>query len=157
MGVKRIEQGKLITNRVPILIIEPNADHWLIIRATLAQCFPEVVPVWVNQTSQVKDYLTSLGEKKAELPQMIVTELYLPDRQSGLSLLEELKSNPPYQRIPTIVLSDSSSSKDVTAAYRFKIASYMVKPTTSQEWLTSFHSFRQYWWELVRLPRLKLP
>jgi len=152
MNVRRSKQGKQNPDRVPILVIEPNADHWLIIRAGLAQCFPEVAPLWINHASQAQTYLANFSEQGAEPPRLILLELYQPDRQAGLSLLAAIKTNSLFQAIPTIVLSASSNVEDLTAAYQFSVASYMVKPTSTNEWLNYFHNFRRYWWELVRLP-----
>ncbi|RZM21084.1 MAG: response regulator [Pedobacter sp.] len=152
MSVRSAGRIRQKPNRVPIIVIEPNADHWLIIRAALAQCFPEVVPKWLNHTNQAQAYLDTFSEQETERPKFILLELYQPDRQAGLSLLASLKNNPLFQAIPTIVLSASSNVEDVRAAYQFSVASYMVKPATSEEWLNYVHNFRRYWWELVCLP-----
>lgn len=143
------KQRKQSLRRVPIVVIEPNADHWLIIRAALAHSFPEVTPLWINHTLQAKAYLASLPEQGPKWPRLILMDMYLPDRQTGLSLLAYIKTNPLYQAIPVIVLSESSKAEDVADAYSFNIASYTVKPTTYHGWVNYFHSFRRYWWELV--------
>ena len=135
--------------RIPILIVENDADHWLIIRSVLARCFPEVEPIWVNNAAQAVTYLQQASLSKRKMPWLILLELHLPRPKDGWSLLELLKANPGYQSIPVIVLSHSADDNDITKAYTQGVASYIVKPTTYHKWLVCMYSLRSYWWEVV--------
>jgi CheY-like chemotaxis protein len=143
--------GKPKASRVPILVIEDNADHWLIIRSALAQCFPEVEPLWMNHPSQARSYLARQAEEATRLPRLILLDLYLPTREEGLALLEFIKTHPLYRKLPVVVLSASQAREDITAVYALSVASYMTKPGSYHEWLTCFYTFRRYWWETVSL------
>jgi CheY-like chemotaxis protein len=145
------------TNRATILVVENNAEHWLIIRAALAQCFPEVQPIWMNYDSQTRSYLATHENDPTKLPRLILLDLYLPRREEGLALLEFIKAHPLYRKLPVIILSDSKSNEDVATAYSFSIASYIIKPITYHDWLDRFYTFRRYWWETVSLPPYKSP
>lgn len=150
--------GKLFTpkrrkiNQVPILIVENNADHWLIMRSALAQCFPEVKPVWANNAAQISTYLENASLDKRKLPRLVLLELYLPCREEGMALLKFIKTHLVYRYIPVIVLSHSREQIDVTDSYTFGSASYIVKPITYHQWLHCFYVFRRYWWESVTSP-----
>lgn len=139
-------------NRIPILIIEDNADHWLIIRSALSQCFPEVEPVWINNVTQAITYLETHAADETKLPRLILSDLYLPRREEGLALLEFVKNHDFYRKPPVVMLSSSSEREDVEKAYSFSIASYIVKPNTYHQWLNCFYTFRRYWWDVVTLP-----
>ncbi|MCX6219284.1 response regulator [Spirosoma sp.] len=138
--------------RIPILVIEDNADHWLIIRSALSQCFPEVEPLWMNNTSQVTNHLNTCISTEKELPRLILTDLYLPRREDGFLLLESLKNHIIFRQLPVVVLSNSEDRKDIEQAYTFSIASYIVKPVSYHQWLNCFYTFRRYWLEAVTLP-----
>ncbi|SFE89350.1 response regulator [Spirosoma endophyticum] len=144
------------TNSVSVLLVEPNADHWLLIRSALHQCFPEVKPVWITNPAQAITYLETCLREESNLPILILSELYLPRRQDGLSLVTSIKSHLIFQVIPIIVLSHSQDPLDIVDAYQYNIASYIIKPSTSHQWLVTFYQFRRYWWEWVAL-RFHLP
>lgn len=138
--------------RIPILVVEDNADQWLIIRSALAQCFPEVEPLWMNNNSQVIHHLENCLSTEKQLPRLVLTDLYLPRREDGFSLLESIKGHSVFRQLPVVILSNSEDSKDIEKSYALSIASYIVKPVTYHQWLNCFYTFRRYWLEAVRLP-----
>lgn len=140
------------TRQIPILIVEDNADQWLIIRSVLSQCFPEVEPIWMNNAAQTVTYLEAHAADAVKLPRLIVLDLYLPRREDGFFLLEFLKTCQFYRKPPVVILSASRDDDDITSVYSFNVASYIVKPGTYHEWLNCFYTFRRYWWEIVTLP-----
>ncbi|MBD2701415.1 response regulator [Spirosoma sp. BT702] len=140
--------------QVPILIVEDNADQWLIIRAVLKQCFPEVEPIWINNTAQAIAYLEMQAMDVAKVPRMILSDLYLPRKEDGFALLEFIKQHQFYRKPPVIMLSASEDVEIISAAYALNAASYIIKPGSYHEWLNYFYTFRRYWWEIVTLPLL---
>ena len=138
--------------RVPVLIVEDNADQWLIIRAALAQCFPEIEPIWVNTLTQAVAYLKDNSQDADKLPRLILSDLYLPSQEDGWALLDFVKTYQFVRRPPIVVLSSSRDAKDIEKTYMFSAASYIIKPETYHQWLNCFYTFRRYWWEVVSLP-----
>lgn len=143
--------------QIPILIVEDNADQWLIIRSVLTQCFPEVEPVWINNTDQAITYLEAHGQVTDKLPRLILTDLYLPRREDGWALLEFIKTHSFVRRPPVIMLSSSTDDGDIERSYSLNASSYIVKPETYHQWLNCFYTFRRYWWEVVTLPMRQQP
>ena len=139
-------------DRFPILIVENDADQWLIIRSVLAKCFPEVEPIWVNNAAQAVTYLENALLNKRKLPWLILLELHLPRPEEGWSLITLLKAQPDYQRIPLLILSHSGEPTEIAKSYTLGVASYIVKPTTYHKWMKCIYSLRSYWWEAVTLP-----
>ena len=139
-------------NRIPILIVEDNADHWLIIRSALSQCFPEVEPIWVNNAAQTLTYLESCAPDEKKLPRLILLDLCLPRLEDGWGLLKSIKANEFFRQPPVVMLSSSRERDDIEKSYVFNVASYIVKPNTYHQWLNCFYTFRRYWWETVTLP-----
>ncbi|MBD2752276.1 response regulator [Spirosoma validum] len=140
--------------QIPILIVEDNADQWLIIRAALTQCFPEVEPIWANTVSQAILYLETNTQETSKFPRLILCDLYLPRKEDGWALVEFLETNK-FSRKPTvIILSSSQEADDIEKAYSLGVASYIVKPGTYHQWLNCFYTFRRYWWEVATLPFL---
>lgn len=70
--------------QVSTLIVENNAEHWLIIRSALAQCFPEVKPVWVNNAAQIVTYLENASPNERNPPADSSGVIHtLPGRRHG--------------------------------------------------------------------------
>ena len=136
-----------------ILVVEDNADCWLLIRAALAQRFPEAKPVWVNNADQAMRYLTSTLLDKRKLPKLILLDLYLPSVEDGWALLATIKPHSPYQFLPVVVLSASMDHRDITKAYDLGVSSYMVKPGSFHGWLTCLTRLRLYWLKTASLPK----
>lgn len=139
--------------RFPIWVVENDADHWLVIRSALAQCFPEVKPIWINNPAQVPKYIEETLSDKSKLPILILMEIYLPNSEAGWALLASIRSHLLYQQIPVTVLSHSRESIDISKSYALGAASYIMKPDTTHQWVACFYTFRRYWWEVISLPK----
>ena len=139
--------------KAPILVIEDNPDHWLIIRSALSQCFPEVEPIWLNHAAQVKTYLETCLLTGSGLPKLMLLDLYLPRKEDSFSLLEFIKDHPVYRQVPIVMLSSSSDNRDIEKLYTYSVASYIVKPLTYHQWVKCFGTFRRYWLDTVTLPK----
>lgn len=138
--------------QVPILVVEDNADQWLIIRACLVQCLPEVEPIWMNNKDQAIAFLSDNAQNDSKLPRMILSDLYLPRHEDGWFLLDFIKNHSFIRKPPVILFSSSRDHRDIEKAYLFNAASYIVKPETHHQWLNCFYTFRRYWWEVASLP-----
>ena len=142
--------------RAKVLVIEDNEDHWTLIKNAMQHCLPEVTAVWAQTSNQAMGFLNDWSIQEWELPKLILQDLYLPTRQDGWELLEQIKAMPaPCSQIPIIMLSASDMPADISDAYQRGIASYMIKPTDFTGWFTYFQELRSYWWETVTLPPMR--
>ena len=136
-----------------LLLIEDNPDHAVIISNAVRQCLPEVKIVLVTTEDDALIYLDHCRLEEWDSPKLIVLDLYLPDRQSGWRVLEQIRSMPAaLSKTPVVMLSSSASRSDVTEAYERGCSSYLVKPQVFEDWLSHFKMLRTYWWETVTLP-----
>lgn len=113
-----------------ILLAEDNQDDAFIFRlafkkATLpddlhivedGQCAIE----WLQGTSNYSD------RTRHPVPQILVTDLKMP-RQNGFDLLEWVRSQNHYAKLPVIILSSSDEPRDVKRAYELGATTYFVK------------------------------
>ena len=130
------QPGKSTLNRPLLLVVEDAPDQWLLIHSALTQCFPELEPIWVNCTAQALSYLKSCLTTGAQVPMLVLSDLYLPRRKDGWSLLEPLKTRPRLHQLPVVVVNKSEERDDINRSYAKGIASYQVKP--------SYRSFLPY-------------
>ncbi|WP_165796070.1 response regulator [Siphonobacter curvatus] len=136
-----------------LLVIEDNPDHWTIMQAALKVSLPEIEVAWAQNKTQALTYLITRSLLKKPFPKLILLDLYLPDRETGWQLLQELK-NPEnhYDHVPVVALSNSKDCTDVKKTYAFGAASYIVKPQRYQDWITYLKQMSSYWWDQTALP-----
>ncbi|GAB3332078.1 response regulator [Larkinella ripae] len=136
-----------------ILLIEDNSDHLLLIKNAIQQSFTGVETVTATSEQEAIHYLDECIQTGLRLPQFILLDLYLPERENGWQVLKMIKSkNSEIGQIPVVVFSSSEFPEDITESYDRGVTSYVVKPTDFNEWVGYFQTLKDYWWETVTLP-----
>lgn len=87
----------------------------------------------------------------APRPDLILLDLNLP-RKDGREVLAEIKSNPRWMRIPTIVLTTSQAEEDILKAYTFHANCYISKPIDLEQFIKVVRSIEEFWLAIVKLP-----
>ncbi len=59
--------------------------------------------------------------------------------------LAQLRDDPTLQHLPVVVLTTSTDSGDVAAAYRHHVAGYLQKPSDSDRFRDEIAAFVAYW------------
>lgn len=158
-------KSQLITNPVlrgnfknaNLLIIEDNPDQGQLMKDSIGQCLPEVKIALVSSEAEALSFLDQCRTEEWNYPKLILLDLYLPERQDGWRMLEQIKAMPAAMgKIPVVLLSQSSSQHDIAEAYQRGCSSYVVKPRLQADWLRYFQSLRTYWWETVTLPKIEI-
>lgn len=140
-----------------LLIIEDNPDHGVVIISAARHCMPEIKPILLSSEKDAQAYINQCWMEEWELPKLILLDLYLPNRENGWRLLEQIKSGTAaLSKIPVIILSGSNNPRDIAEAYDRGCSSYLVKPNRLDEWVNYFQMLRSYWWETVTLPKANI-
>ena len=87
----------------------------------------------------------------ARRPDLILLDLNLP-RKNGLEVLEEIKGDPELRRTPVLMLTTSSSARDVSACYDRGVNCYVVKPLDLDDFTGLVQEINRFWLEVARLP-----
>lgn len=106
----------------------------------------------VGNGQEAVAYLTGDGFSDRErypLPDVIVTDLKMP-HMNGLELLQWLHAHDTWARVPRVVLTSSTASSDVTTAYAFGAAAYLVKPVDIHELRALAKAMSDFWRHAVR-------
>lgn len=135
-----------------LLVVEDTDDHWSVVERALGESWPDVKAVRTATVDEALAYLTACEQQENPLPQMVLLDLYVPQREDGWALLNALKANPSYKWLPVVVLSVSDEPDDIRECYDLHTNSYVVKPKSYPQWLACFEHFRQYWADAVTLP-----
>jgi CheY-like chemotaxis protein len=87
----------------------------------------------------------------APRPDLILLDWNLP-RKNGWEVLEELKADPRFMRIPVVVLTTSKEERDVATAYNLNANAYIVKPVDLDQFIRVIRSINDFWLAIVTLP-----
>jgi CheY-like chemotaxis protein len=139
-----------------ILLVEDDADHSELVRRAIEELGPDVRLVALADGEVALDYLFRRGEwaasERSPRPDLVLLDLRLP-RLDGFSVLREIKSAPALRHLPVVILTSSSSDRDVEQAYAEHANSYLVKPHDYERLVTLLGRTRDYWLVRNRAPR----
>ncbi len=94
------------------------------------------------------EYLSGAGafadRVQFPLPCMVLLDLNLP-RQHGLEVLQWIRAHAPDPAVPVIVLTSSTSERDIREAYRLGANSYLNKPSGAEDLMVLARALDAYW------------
>jgi two-component system, chemotaxis family, response regulator Rcp1 len=130
-----------------ILLVEDNAGDVRLTREALREAEVAVDLVAVPDGDQALEFLRGEGAR----PDLILLDLNLP-RKNGLEVLEEIKGDPELRHTPVIMLTTSSSARDIAACYDRGVNCYVVKPLDLDDFTGLVQAINGFWLEVARLP-----
>ncbi len=97
------------------------------------------------------DFFESINDKN-ELPDLVLLDINLPKR-SGHEVLQYIKKSAKYSQIPVIMLTTSSSEKDILSAYKHYANCYITKPIDVAEFINAIAKIEDFWINIVSIPQ----
>ena len=135
-----------------ILLVEDNAGDVRLTREALREADVTVGLTAVPDGDQALAFLRGEGAHAAATrPDLILLDLNLP-KKNGLEVLEEIKRDPELCRIPVIMLTTSSSARDIAACYDRGVNCYVVKPLDLDDFTRLVQAINSFWFEVAVLP-----
>jgi DNA-binding response OmpR family regulator len=107
-----------------ILLVEDNPD--------LSQLLAFYLSDAGYQISRAKNSAQGISKALAERPDLIITDLYLPD-MNAVDATVILKQDPATSGIPIVVLTAMTLGEWKTKALKAGVAKYLIKPITPPE------------------------
>lgn len=105
----------------------------------------------VKNGSEALDFLFQKGKyKEASKPDMILLDINMPI-YNGHDVLKKIKADSTLKKIPVIMLTTSSSQKDIDEAYEYHANSYIVKPLEMEDFIAAVLKIEDFWLHLVKL------
>ncbi len=137
---------------INILLIEDNEGDILLTKEALLE--GDIL----KELQVVKDGWEALLylEKKEKYtssitPDLILLDINLP-KMNGHEVLKKIKSNSNINHIPVIILSTSSSNKDINQCYKNQVSCYITKPVDANDFSKVISSIEKFWLTTVNLP-----
>jgi CheY-like chemotaxis protein len=82
----------------------------------------------------VPDAIAGLGDNANPLPDAILIDLNLP-KGEGMTVIKAVRASERLRNVPLAILTSSQSPRDLEEAQRLKVARYIHKPFTLDEFL----------------------
>ncbi|WP_162418699.1 response regulator [Cyclobacterium roseum] len=137
---------------VHVLLVEDNeGDVFLTTEALEDSKFVGEISI-ARDGQEALDYVFKTnGFEDRNTPDLILLDVNLP-KKSGHEVLEELKAHPIHKRIPVIMLTTSSSRRDIDRCYENHANCYITKPVEVNDFLEAISSIEQFWMNIASLP-----
>jgi chemotaxis family two-component system response regulator Rcp1 len=139
--------------KVEILLVENNPGD---VRLTMEALKDGKV---FNGLSVVEDGVEALAflhqegpYAKAPCPDIILLDLNLP-KKDGREVLREIKNHEHLKHIPVVVLTTSSTDRDILGAYALHANCYITKPVDFVQFAKVIKSIKDFWLTIVKLPQ----
>jgi CheY-like chemotaxis protein len=131
-----------------VLLVEDDLnDIFLVKRAFKMAHLTNPLQV-VTDGEEAVHYLTGRGKYADRdaypLPKLIVMDIAMP-RMTGFDVLEWIKHDGVFRRIPIVIVSSSDRHQDINRAYELGANAYMVKPMNFRAMEHLFQSITHYW------------
>ncbi|MDR9402810.1 MAG: response regulator [Halothece sp. Uz-M2-17] len=146
------------TLSAPFVIIEDSDEDFYVFLRALKNLEPDLESRYpllrFREGDEALDYLLRQEEYhslEAPLPVALLLDLNLPGTD-GREIIQEIKQNSTLQPIPIIVLTTSSSPRDIETCYRHGANSYILKPMGAAKMQQTVQLLFQYWFHLTILP-----
>ena len=140
---------------IHILLVEDNEGDIVLTLEALKEAKLK------NQISVVRDgeealqFLYKEGKyERQDSPQLILLDINLP-KIDGKEVLHRIKSDPDLKKIPVVILTTSSSEKDILEAYNNYANCYITKPVDLDKFIDVIHTVEDFWISIVQLPNRK--
>ena len=138
----------MVTNEaVDVLLVEDNpSDAELTIRTLKKHNLANHLE-WVKDGEAALNFLFHRGEYTDfpnSLPRLVLLDLRLP-KVDGMEVLAQIRANPATENLPVVVLTSSKEEKDLIAAYKLKVNSFIRKPIAFDEFAQTVAQMGLYW------------
>lgn len=132
------------TDDVEILLVEDNPkDVELTLHALKKHKLANQVHV-ARDGQEALDFFFEGDKVKAVKPKLVLLDLKLP-KVSGLDVLQRLKGDPRTRAIPVVILTSSTTEKDMIEGYNLGVNSYVRKPIDFNEFIEAAKTLGLYW------------
>lgn len=134
---------------IQILLVEDNeGDIFLTLEAFEEGKITNDIVVKRDGKAAI-DYLDSL--ERREHPDLVLLDVNLP-KKNGQEVLSFIKNDHRLKHLPVIMLTTSSSEKDVMESYQNHANCFITKPVEVDHFMRVIAEIEEFWINIVRIP-----
>lgn len=139
-----------------ILLVEDNEGDILLVSEALEEGGTVYSLSVVKDGQSAIDFLKRKNEHvNANEPNLVLLDINLP-RRNGQEVLHFIKNTDSQKHIPVVVLTTSSSQKDMMTSYKNYANCYVVKPVDAFKFEEVITGVIKFWTSIANLPNQQL-
>lgn len=136
---------------INILLVEDNEGDILLTTEALEEC------KIINEITIIRDGQAAIDffetlEDTNHIPDIVLLDINLP-KMSGQEVLIYIKNHVKYKQVPVIMLTTSSSEKDIMASYKNHVNCYITKPVDVADFIKAISKIEDFWINIVSIPQ----
>lgn len=132
---------------VPLLVVEHNPDHQLVIGYCLRTKIPQAEPLFARTDRQATFFLNLAWVQQTTFPQLVILDPFLPTVEQGLGLLTQIRTR--FPQLPVILLSGSPDDALIKQALGRGAHAFWEKPRSLEAWESLFQRVGTDWFSTV--------
>jgi two-component system, chemotaxis family, response regulator Rcp1 len=141
---------------IHILLVEDNEGDILLTMEAFEEAKTDTTLSVVRDGKEALDYINQEGKyANVKMPNLLLLDVNLP-KKNGYEVLKFMKGTDSLKHIPIIMLTTSSSEKDINLAYSNHANCYITKPVEVGDFISVVTIIENFWTSIVRLPNKKL-
>jgi CheY-like chemotaxis protein len=141
----------------PLLVVEDSNEDFKMLQRLMRRMEVQNPIYRCTNGDEIFNFLYQEGDYSdpdmAPRPSAILLDLNLPG-MDGRDILERLKQDRSFKKIPIVVFTTSSNPRDVELCYQKGANGYLIKPMDFQELQKTVQAFVDYWLEANTPPNL---
>lgn len=138
---------------VHILLVEDNEGDIVLTLDAFEESKIRTKISVVKNGADALDFVFNKGNYiDVDRPDLILLDINLPV-YNGHEVLKKIKDDPSLKMIPVIILTTSSSQKDINKAYENYTNSYVTKPIDMDDFLKVILKIEEFWLQLSKLAK----
>jgi chemotaxis family two-component system response regulator Rcp1 len=143
---------KAADREINILLVEDNEGDIVLAKEALFEAgIKNRTTVITNGEEALQYLLKKNGFYHLHFPDLILLDINLP-KVDGLELLVAIKTNDALKAIPVVMLTTSTSERDVMFAYKNYVNCYINKPIDTGKLLAIIKNIESFWLNISRQP-----
>lgn len=131
----------------PIVLVEDNPQDLELTLVALERARLANEVIILRDGAEAIEYLCCKGRwelREKGNPAVIMLDIKLPKR-SGLEVLEFIKSDADFKKIPVVMLTSSREEPDLQRSYELGVNAYVVKPVSFTEFVKAVQELGGFW------------
>ena len=137
-----------IQKPIRILLVEDNEGDIVLTKEALSEGKIRNTIIVARDGVEATELLS---DEDFELPDLILLDMNLP-RMDGKEVLTFIKQNNRLRKIPVIILTTSSSEKDIKESYDNQANCFISKPVDLDKFIKIIRNVEDFWISIVQLP-----
>ena len=133
------------------MLIEDNQGDVLLTQEAFEETGSNTELFVVNDGQEAINFLEQIPPfENVSIPDLILLDINLP-KINGHEVLRYIKTNANLKHIPVIMLTTSSSEKDISSCYSNYANCYITKPDDVADFFKIIENVNHFWFNHVKL------